>query len=39
MDDLVARTLKSQKKTTEDILRISKSEVVAEALLKSVTTP
>ena len=35
MDDLVSRTLK-QKKTTEDIAKLGKAEVVTEAVKKSI---
>ena len=38
-DDSETRTILIQKRTEEEILRISKSEVVATAVLKSVQTP
>jgi Potential Monad-binding region of RPAP3 len=39
MDDMVNRTLKLSKRTSEDIAKLSRSETVTNALIKSLTTP
>jgi Potential Monad-binding region of RPAP3 len=40
MDDMVNRTLKqTTKRSTDDIAKLSRSETVTNALIKSLTTP